>query len=253
MNLKPLISQFWDTDKKLMRCIEQESDIEDIIPVDSKIAELIDQIREYRPSNVDSLKEKFSFFIELLEKNNNDVGNGVALEGLVEMLNRDFDEKFLETMLRNRTLRNGPDLVRPHAPNNSAWEAMTAFDLIGSANDRISIIDVNLHYVNTSSSNSEFYGQKPSDMIGRHVGEYIGESRFKGRAKRFFEKTLGGERQHYFHSLNVSGEDRIMSCQMLPLYETDGKAFGSVVTMGDVTHLVSDSKSLVLEGAVTAD
>ena len=227
--------------------LERGAGIEGLYSLDSEASDLIGQIRDFQPDDLSSLKEKFRFFISLLEKEREEICNTDALDSLIEMLNGD-----LGANLDARLGRAGPGVLGdPEAcedfQNREDFEAINAYDLVGVSHDRVSIIDPSFRYVNTSQRNGTFYHLSPEAIIGKHVGELIGENRFEGRARRFLEQALSGKRQQYFHQLEVQGKNRIMSCEMMPLYTSAHEVAGTMVGMNDITALVSDPSSILLE------
>lgn len=247
MKLQRLINEFWQTDRELKHRIDRYGEYEDLLPVDTKLTDLIGRIKDYEAQDISSLREKFTFFAGFIKDSENGTRHRFAFDALTEILNRDLDERLFET---DRNQANSSGVIankRTEDEMDSVFKTISVFDLVGQSRDRISIIDDEFRYVNTSPKNGDFYNRPPGEIIGKHVGEIIGENRFEGRAKRFLEKTLNGKRQHYFHDLEINGRQRIMSCLMLPLHEAGGGVCGSMVTMEDITGHVSDPRSLKLE------
>ena len=109
---------------------------------------------------------------------------------------------------------------------------------------RISLINSQFRYEMTTRGNREFYRLEEDGIIGRHVGEVIGEDRFEGRARKFLENTFAGVRQEYYHLLETAEGRRIMKCIMEPRPGISGTM--ALVTMIDVTEEVEHSASIRL-------
>ncbi|PHP68005.1 hypothetical protein CSC94_04880 [Zhengella mangrovi] len=114
--------------------------------------------------------------------------------------------------------------------------------------ERVSLIDSEFRYVKTSFGNREFYQVTDEGIIGRHVAEVIGQQRFEGRARHFFERAFSGQSSEYFHLLEQPEGTRIMRCAMEPL-RSEGA--GAVVTMQDVTDAAFDIARMPMVGLAT--
>ncbi len=237
MSLDKLVEQYYRLDKDINLAIQESHSFDVIKTIDERMVDLSHKISEHKPRDLDELKNKLSFFVsQALPKHEMDNGSS-AISAIVNILENDF----------SFSMHNIMPLGGAGNEDASSFKQVNAYDLVSTSHDRISIVDSNFRYVNTSQRNGEFYQFKPHEIIGKHVGDMIGENRFEGRAKGFFEKSFSGKKQEYFHSLETERGARIMSCQMMPLRGRENNVYGSMVAMSDITNLITSKDSVILQ------
>ena len=109
--------------------------------------------------------------------------------------------------------------------------------IIDNSANRISLINLNHEYQFTSHSNAAHYGATQAEIQGKHVAQIIGQKRFEGRAKRFFDKCFDGELVEYAHTLgDVANNTSFLKCRMQPHFDNSGAIAGAIVTMTDISE-----------------
>lgn len=240
MQISALIEDFYDAEMTLRDVIQEDGSLTRLSECDQRSQECLQAIKEYQPGEYKELREKLHFFIGRLKADISNVSDAYSVDALVHMLEKDFPNP---SAITDAITQDDSAVKR----DENRFKLVNAYDLVSKSHDRISIIDRNYRYINTSDRNGDFYGLESRSIVGEHVGAVIGEQRFENRAKRFFNSCFSGSKQDYFHSLTVDGEERIMSCQMMPLYCDDSSVFGSLVAMNDVTDMVTDPSSILLQ------
>lgn len=114
---------------------------------------------------------------------------------------------------------------------------------IDHLNSRVSLIGSDFRYRKTSDGNTRFYDVDRTVIIGKHVGEVIGEDRFEHRARGFLEQAFSGRRCDYYHLLESADGERVMKCIMEPGRSEERSA---LVTMVDVTDCIKTTAPLEL-------
>lgn len=240
MNLAELIENFYATDAKLRDLLFHDCSNDQIRELDQLTQSQLNTVKEYKPKNIEELKAKFRFFIRKLTSDSTEISDSFSIQSLVHMLDQDFTTSGI--------LPAKPDSTQDTiSSDENKFKLLSAYDLVSKSHDRISIIDTDYKYVNTSDKNCKFYDKASNYLIGKHVIDIIGKERFENRAKHFFKKCFAGQKQEYFHSLEINGNERIMSCQMSPLYNVEASVFGTMVTMSDVTKLVVKQNAVILQ------
>ena len=240
MKLNDLVGKFDRVNTRLKQAIEEECEVDEIRKIDTEINAILHGIREYRPQTLSELRQKLKFFVNEVTFEQQGESHSFALQSIVEMLDTDFSYQMHSPFA-------GLEGAAVSGANLEKSKLVNAYELVAASNDRISIIGVDYRYVNTSQKNGQFYDADPDLVCGRHVADLIGQNRFERRAKRFLDLCFGGERQQYFHTLEIGDENRIMSCHMMPLHQRDGEPFGAMVAMNDITDLIARNDSIVLE------
>ena len=239
MSINNLVQSFNELSAKLSAKIEKNESVAAVQELDKNISEILERIREYEPNSFQELKAKLKFFIDELHLEHGRKCTSFALNSITDILEKDFSFRLMKPLHSVEDIHSNSVDERERKINN-------AYNLVTQSTQRLSIIDLKFRYLNTSQTNGLFYQTKPKDVVGKHVGELIGQRRFENRAKRFFEKCFSGIRQEYFHTLEAEDDVRLMQCQMLPLRGSGGAVFGSIVAMNDITDLVTKNDSIVL-------
>lgn len=124
-------------------------------------------------------------------------------------------------------------------------DSLSVSELVSQATDRISIISTDYRYLRTSIGNTEFYEKDQQSILGRHVAEIIGITRFESRAQARLDACFNGAKQDYSHILEIGSEIRVMNCRMSPVRDRYNALIGARVLMSDVTSLYRGEAPLV--------
>ena len=63
-------------------------------------------------------------------------------------------------------------------------------------------------------------------------------------AKYYFDESFRGRKQQYYHPLDSHSEKRMLSCEVIPLFDTAGQTYGALVKMTDVTDRFDRTNTL---------
>lgn len=187
-----------------------------------RIERLRDVIRSHVPASVEEEHAQVMYFVNRTRRDG--IGPG---------------EKSGDIGIALDLLRRAPSAPAQalSLPRHDAFGGSLA-DFVTFASGRMALIDTEFRYLATSQGNAEFYGHTPGEIMGLHVADLIGASRFEQRARRQFERCFSGQVIEYHHALDVEGDARIMRCQMYPANSSEPSRIGAVVTMTDVTDSV---------------
>ena len=114
-------------------------------------------------------------------------------------------------------------------------QRLSVAELVDGSSDRISIIDTSYRYLHTSSGNARFYETVPDRIVGKHLAEVIGNTRFDSRGRGHLDACFTHGTQDYNHMLEIDGQTRIMNCRMSPVHDRHHVLIGAMVTMRDMT------------------
>lgn len=170
------------------------------------------------------------------------------LDRLVRQSGADYDSIDYRELCNILTSRLEALVGTPHqrlaaagsrAPSQPVHEdfldTLSVSDMVSQTADRVSIISTDYRYIRTSIGNADFYEANPASLLGKHVGEVIGKTRFETRARARFDACFNGAPQDYSHALEMGSEYRVMNCRMSPLRDRHNVLVGAQVTMRDVT------------------
>ncbi|NKB53628.1 MAG: PAS domain-containing protein [Rhizobiaceae bacterium] len=212
-----LISHYNSINDQLRVDIELDRDIDVIQFLDLQLQKMLTALKEYRAIDREEAHKHLLFFLGDLEQRDNS-------------LTRQADVAIVAQLLHEYMLPDSPVQTIPAYCDVAA--------LINNSSNRISLIDLDHRYQYTSRSNAANYGCSPDEISGQHVSEVIGDDRFKGRAKSFFDRCFGGEVVEYAHVLDESNSDTTtyMKCRMQPHFDVSGSLHGAIVTMSDISR-----------------
>lgn len=110
-------------------------------------------------------------------------------------------------------------------------------EIIKQSEVRMSLYNMDFRHKYTSLGNAKFHQTDPSEFVGLHLSDLIGEHRFEQRAKQYCERCFAGEQQSYSYFLDVpNSAARLMSCELTPYRDSDGSVRGALFAIEDITE-----------------
>ncbi len=181
-------------------------------------ADALDRLETHAPTSPEEARDQVFFFLNRGIEGNTVHAGGREIDIALTLAARNFSDMPVQANAAEK------------APDRSGNLAMT--DYVAGSVERVSLIDTAFRYVATSRANADFYGTRPVRIVGSHVAQMIGSTRFETRAKAHLGACFDGVPQSYVHRV----DDRIMSCQMKPVRRESGEIDGALVYMLDVTQ-----------------
>ena len=108
--------------------------------------------------------------------------------------------------------------------------------ILDSLPDRVAVITTDYRYLYSNPLNAERFSEKPIDLVGRHVVEFIGMPRFEGRVKRHLDRCFAGEVVEYDYISTHRG-NAITRCRMTPCQSAAGNVLGAILVLQELTEL----------------
>ncbi len=234
MVLDSLISEYFLLETALTRSMAVDGSTRDRVRFLRGCADMLEKIEQYTPTDSREAKDKVFFFL-----NRAITRPGLTVDGRdlnIALALCDSSSYHPPPVAE----RNGAGL-QPRAP--ILRDPDLTLGIIGyvrRSRERVSLIDADYRYIATSRPNADFYGTRPARMIGVHLADMIGQSRFLARAKQHIDACANGEPQEYYHSgSDREGTDRVYRCQMKPVELPDASGGCAVmIYMHDVTETI---------------
>lgn len=226
--MKALIDRFWAKYSQLQLAVRSgDGTLIDIL--DGEITPLLDDIYESRAGNAADAKMQFQFVLELLRKDADDVSNVLRQSGILQSL---ADRYFFMA-------ENGPSTVSSSQSlhllrKNMRDEGFLNEAILDCLPDRVAVITTDYRYLYSNPRNAERLDERPVDLIGRHIVEFIGIQRFETRAKPNLDRCFAGENVDYTFSKQNGDTTTVVRCRMNPCLSSTGKPIGAILILQEL-------------------
>ncbi|WP_337183164.1 PAS domain-containing protein [Shinella sp.] len=130
----------------------------------------------------------------------------------------------------------GPGLAegpRPAIAPRVVEDGLLNEAILDSLPDRVAVITPDYRYLYSNPRNAERLSEKPIDLVGRHIVEFIGIQRFEGRVKRHLDRCFDGEVVEYDYTSPRRG-NAPMRCRMTPCMSAAGNVLGAILVLQEV-------------------
>jgi hypothetical protein len=231
-SLWDVIAAFKQAEAELGRVIDAD-EIEQVRIAELRLSQEHSAICRYPSQTAAELSAQLRFLLDRLIKQ-----TGVSDDCLEYREICDILTNRLETLLgtpHDRLAAAAGGSTSPQATYLDPLDSLSVSEIVSRTSDRVSIIGTDYRYIRTSIGNADFYHTEQDRLIGKHVGEVIGSTRFETRARARFDACFNGALQDYSHALEMGSEYRVMNCRMAPVRDRHNVLVGAQVTMRDVT------------------
>lgn len=129
-----------------------------------------------------------------------------------------------------------PNDLRPLTAPRVVEDGLLNEAILDSLPDRVAVITTDYRYLYSNPLNAERFSEKPIDLVGRHVVEFIGMPRFESRVKRHLDRCFAGEVVEYDYISSRRG-NAITRCRMTPCQSATGSVLGAILVLQELTEL----------------
>lgn len=123
--------------------------------------------------------------------------------------------------------------ARPVATPRIAEDGLLNEAILNSLPDRVAVITTDYRYLYSNSLNAECFSEKPIDLVGRHIVEFIGAARFESRVKRHLDRCFAGEVVEYDY-MSSRRSNAMVRCRMTPCMSTAGNVLGAILVLQEL-------------------
>lgn len=124
------------------------------------------------------------------------------------------------------------ETARPLSKPRLVEDGLLNEAILDSLPDRVAVITTDYRYLYSNPLNAERLSEKPIDLVGRHVVEFIGVQRFESRVKRHLDRCFSGEIVEYDYMSPRSGH-ALTRCRMTPCLSAAGNVLGAILVLQD--------------------
>ena len=246
MLLADLIKTHDEYVSQLMTAIEMDGDSELINQIDQKIQLLANSIRDIHLSSAIDINLQIKFFLNRSSTNGEDTLTGSDRKTVERLIDRYTDRRAL-----TGTTETADTHIDTKIALNLKNKRFLTDERIEQSNARIALYNLDYQYEYTSVGNARFHGADPAEFVGRHVADIVGDSRFRHRAKHYYDRCFSGEKLNYSYFLEVQGMgERLMECELTPYRDHDGCVRGAYFAIEDITDKLDQARLSASENAV---
>ena len=246
MSLDELIRSHDQCLKKLLAAIDADNDFDLINHLDAQIKLLSNSIRDIHLSTAKDINRQIKFFLNRTAS----VGDETITSSdrkTVELL----VDRYTSDQNGTQKLRRKELTVDTQVSVKLREHQFVTDELITQSSSRVALFNLDYQYEYASLGNAKFHQTDPTDFVGRHVVDFIGDQRFTKRAKQYYDRCFAGERQNYSYFLEVDDQgERLMDCQLKPYRDADGCVRGALFTVEDITDKIERATQSALSNLV---
>ncbi|MBB4066968.1 PAS domain-containing protein [Gellertiella hungarica] len=224
--MKELIDLFWTKYSQIKKAVG-DLDEQSIGILDREVESLLDSIFAREASNAVEIQMQFQLALELLKRESEDA---CCVLRHAENLHKVVERHIIPGHVGQFT---PDDLDRSVAPERVAVDAVVAADLdvslLESLSNRVSVVAPDYRFVFTNEANAVALHRKPEELLGRHVGEFIGLHRFVQGLKERLDRCFAGEIVDYTYADQMGGRTVVIRTRLSPYYASNSVLIGALL------------------------
>ncbi len=228
--MKALIELFWFKYSQLQHAVKTRNE-KLVSMLDREIEPALVAVMQKEACDASELRSQFRFVVDLLREEADDRTCVLRqAHNLKLLLDRNFgtDETAAPFGI-------GPmaEAARPVPAPRVVEDGLLNEAILDSLPDRVAVVTTDYRYLYSNPLNAERLAEKPIDLVGRHIAEFIGAQRFEGRVKRHLDRCFAGEVIEYDYISPRRGNATIR-CRMTPCLSAAGNVLGAILVLQDV-------------------
>ncbi|PWV98953.1 PAS domain-containing protein [Hoeflea marina] len=223
--LSQLISQFDELCQTLSDAVRR-GDEDRVAEADDRILPLMRRIFLMRAPDRSEIGRQVDFFANLAVRNCDDEASVRRYTRMMAQLT----ERYLDAVSGSAGIEF---LSRMQdSPARVGHDASLHEIILDSMPERVALVGRDYRYIYTNVRNAEFHGLRPADFIGRHLRDFIGDRRFRSRAKGKLDSCFEGNALRYHYTVaDGEGQMQDVDCRMRPLRGGDSEILGGLIVL----------------------
>ncbi|KQY22595.1 PAS domain-containing protein [Rhizobium sp. Root483D2] len=227
--MKALIELFWFKYSQLQYAVKSGDDLL-ISILDREIDPVLTAIYEEKAGNVHDARMQFQFVLDLLRKEADDVSSVLRQrEALQTLADRYFSTGSNE--IAGQSWKSPSPVV---ALKGRADEGFLNEAILDCLPDRVAVITPDYRYLYSNPLNAARLEERPMDLVGRHIVEFVGIQRFEQRVKPNLDRCFSGELVDYTFAKDVGNRTVVVRCRMTPCMSGTGKVIGAILVLQEI-------------------
>ncbi|WP_075292688.1 PAS domain-containing protein [Pararhizobium arenae] len=225
--MKSLIELFWFKYAQLQQAARAGDDLVMEI-LGQEIDPVLTSIYEEVATTVSDARLQFEFVLDLIQKEVDDTSSVLRQrEALSRLADRYFGTE-------GYTALQAHPVTVPSIRKARMDEGFLNEAILDCMPDRIAVITPDYRYLYTNPANAERLEERPMDLVGRHVVEFVGLQRFEKRVKPNLDKCFQGENVDYTFAKEMDSRTVVVRCRMTPCRSSTGKIIGAILILQEI-------------------
>jgi PAS domain-containing protein len=204
--------------------------------LDREIEPALATVLQQEAQNVGDLRCQFQFVLDLLREEADDRACVLRQAQSLKIL---LDRYFGAQEAAGPFSIPAADAIHPSIVSRVTEDGLLNEAILDSLPDRVAVIATDYRYIYSNSLNASRLSQKPIDLVGRHIVEFIGLQRFESRVKRNLDRCFAGEAMEYDYISSGRGS-AVTRCRMTPCLSSAGDVIGAILVLQDCQELSRD-------------
>ena len=229
--MKELIDLFWVKYGQLKKAVGQV-DEQAINLLDREVESLLETIFQRQAANAVEIQMQFLVALELLRRESQD--SSCVLRH-AENLQKVVERHIIPNKVGNLSAEEMEQSVAPvlSAVDPVAGAALDV-SLLEKLSDRVSVIAPDYRFVFTNEQNASAFNRNPSELLGRHIGEFVGLHRFVQGFKEKLDRCFAGEISDYTYADQMAGRTVVIRSRISPYYGSNSVLIGALIVMEEL-------------------
>ncbi|MGQ3209609.1 PAS domain-containing protein [Shinella sp.] len=229
--MKALVELFWFKYSQLQHAVKTGNE-RLVSMLDKEIEPALAAVLNREANDAFELRSQFQFVVDLLREESDDRACVLRqAHNLKILLDRHFGTEETATPFALKL----PEVVRPVTAPRLVEDGLLNEAILDSLPDRVAVIATDYRYIYSNPLNAERLREKPIDLVGRHVVEFLGKKRFESRAKRQLDRCFAGEVIEYDY-ISARRGNALTRCRMTPCLSAAGNVLGAILVLQDVVE-----------------
>lgn len=225
--MKALVDLFWFKYTQLQSAVKR-GDEKLIAILDREIEPALTAIFRREARSAGEMRDQFQMMLDLLREEADDRSCVLRQSDYIQLLMARYFGADAAT-------RSGVGLTVPapqprSRPKGRVDDGFLNEVILDSLPDRVAVITTDYRYLYSNPMNASHLNEKPIDLVGRHIVEFIGVQRFETRVKRHLDRCFAGEMVEYDY-ISPRASAAITRCRMSPCVSTAGSMLGAILTL----------------------
>lgn len=224
--MKALVELFWFKYSQLQHAVKVGNE-RLVSMLDKEIEPALVAVLQKEANDVSELRSQFQFVVDLLREESEDRACVLRQAHTFKLLlDRYFGTD--EAALPFRV--DMPEVARSVATPRVVEDGLLNEAILDSLPDRVAVITTDYRYLYSNPLNAERFSEKPIDLVGRHIVEFIGMQRFESRVKKHLDRCFAGEVVEYDY-MSPRRSNSITRCRMTPCMSAVGNVLGAILVL----------------------
>lgn len=229
--MKALVELFWFKYSQLQHAVKAGNE-RLVSMLDREIEPALAAVLHKEAIDVSELRSQFQFVVDLLREESDDKACVLRQAQNFKLL---LDRYFGAEETARPFEVKPPEIVRPSTAGRVVEDGLLNEAILDSLPDRVAVIATDYRYIYSNPLNAKRFSEKPIDLVGRHIVEFIGVQRFESRVKRHLDRCFAGEVVEYDYISPRQG-NVVTRCRMTQCLSAAGNVLGAILVLQELVE-----------------